>query len=133
MKFYVDFIRLNQIIKKNKNNIIRHLRLKIHKSLKKNWNAYKGFNDLTFVKKYLRKLNNIQRAEYKEKFKTFIFKTTFSAKKSIITIISKTHIITTLIKPITPILFVRVKVDIDVKELMCYNCNQIEHIKRDCF
>ena len=29
MKFYVDFIRLEQVIEKNKNNIIRYLRLKI--------------------------------------------------------------------------------------------------------
>ena len=36
MKFYVDFIRFEQAIKKNKNNIIRHLRLKIRKSLRKN-------------------------------------------------------------------------------------------------
>ena len=36
MKFYVDFIRFDQIIKKNKNNIIRHFRLKIRKDLKKN-------------------------------------------------------------------------------------------------
>ena len=33
MKFYVDFIRLDQVIDKNKNNIIRHLRLKIREGL----------------------------------------------------------------------------------------------------
>ena len=36
MKFYVDFIRLEQVIEKNKNNMIRHLRLKIRKNLRKN-------------------------------------------------------------------------------------------------
>ena len=36
MKFYADFIRFDQIIEKNKNNIIRHLRLKIRENLKKN-------------------------------------------------------------------------------------------------
>ena len=36
MKFYVDFIRLEQVIEKNKNNIIRHLRLKIREDLRKN-------------------------------------------------------------------------------------------------
>ena len=36
IKFYVDFIRLEQVIEKNKNNIIRHLRLKIREDLRKN-------------------------------------------------------------------------------------------------
>ena len=36
IKFYVDFIRLEQVIEKNKNNIIRHLRLKIRENLRKN-------------------------------------------------------------------------------------------------
>ena len=36
MKFYADFIRFEQVIKKNKNNIIRHLRLKIREDLRKN-------------------------------------------------------------------------------------------------
>ena len=36
IKFYVDFIRLEQVIEKNKNNIIRYLRLKIYKDLRKN-------------------------------------------------------------------------------------------------
>ena len=36
IKFYVDFIRLEQAIEKNKNNIIRHLRLKIREGLRKN-------------------------------------------------------------------------------------------------
>ena len=36
IKFYVDFIRLEQVIEKNKNNIIRHLRLKIREGLRKN-------------------------------------------------------------------------------------------------
>ena len=133
MKFYIDFIRFNQVIKKNKNNIIRYLQLKIRESLRKNWNVYENFNDLTFIKKYLWKLNNIQRVEYEEKFKIFIFKTTFSIKKSIITIILRTRIITAFIKFIISILFVKVKVNVDVKKLICYNCNQIKHIKRDCF
>ena len=133
MKFYVDFIRFDQIIKENKNSIIRHFRLKIREGLRKNWDAYEDFNDLIFVKKYLRKLNNIQRAEYEEKSKTFTFKTTFLTKKSIIIITLKTRIITASVKLIISILFIKVKVDVDVKKLMCYNCNQIEHIKCDCF
>ena len=36
IKFYVDFIRFEQVIKKNKNSIIRHLRLKIREDLRKN-------------------------------------------------------------------------------------------------
>ena len=36
MKFYVDFIRLRYAIEKNKNNIIRHFRLKIREDLRKN-------------------------------------------------------------------------------------------------
>ena len=36
IKFYVDFIRLEQVIEKNKNNIIRHLRLKIREDFRKN-------------------------------------------------------------------------------------------------
>ena len=36
MKFYVDFIRLKQVIEKNKNNMIRYLRLKIREDLRKN-------------------------------------------------------------------------------------------------
>ena len=66
---------------------------------------------------FLRKLNNIQRVEYAKKFKTFTFKTAFSAKKSIITITLKTRIIIiTFIKFITSIIFVKGKVD-DAKNL----------------
>ena len=65
-----------------------------------------NFHELQVVKKYLRKLNNIQRAKYEKKFKTFTFKTTFSIKKSIITIILKIRIITTFIKLITSIIFI---------------------------
>ena len=36
IKFYVDFIRLKHVIEKNKNNMIRHLRLKIREGLRKN-------------------------------------------------------------------------------------------------
>ena len=36
MEFYVDFIRLKHAIEKDKNNIIRHLRLKIREDLRKN-------------------------------------------------------------------------------------------------
>ena len=62
-----------------------------------------------------------------------MFKTASLIKKSIITIISKTRIIIiTFIKLITSIIFVKIKVD-DIKKLICYKCNQIDHIKRDCF
>ena len=73
------------------------------------------------VKKYLRKLNNIQRVEYKEKSKTFTFKTAFSTRKSIISIMSKTHIIITFMKFTIFIIFVKIKIDVDAKKLMCYN------------
>ena len=77
-------------------------------------------------------MNNIQRAEYEKKFKFFI-RTTFSTKKSIITITSRTRIITTtFIKPTISIIFIKIKVE-DAKELICYNYNQINHIKRDYF
>ena len=55
----------------------------------------------------------------------------FLIKKSIITITSKTYIIITFIKLITSILFIRIKIDINVKKFICYNCNQIKYIKRD--
>ena len=77
-------------------------------------------------------MNNIQRVEYEKKFKSFI-KTIFSAKKSIITIISKTRIIiTTFIKLTISIIFIKIKIE-NAKKLICYNYNQINHIKRDCF
>ena len=76
-------------------------------------------------------MNNIQRVEYEEKFKSFI-KTAFSAKKSITTIISKIRIIIiTFMKLTISIIFVKIKVE-DVKKLICYNYNQINYIKRDC-
>ena len=77
-------------------------------------------------------MNNIQRAEYEEKFKSFI-KTAFLIKKWIITIISRTRIITTtFIKFTISIIFIKVKIE-NVKKLIYYNYNQINHIKRDCF
>ena len=76
---------------------------------------------MQFIKKYLRKLNKIQRVEYEEKFKIFIFKTTFLTKKPIIIIISKIGIIITFIKLIIFIIFVKNKVDINAKKFMCYN------------
>ena len=76
-------------------------------------------------------MNNIQRAEYEEKFKTFTFKTTFKAKKSIITITLKTRIIIiTFMKLTISIIFIKIKIE-NVKKLICYNYNQINHIKRD--
>ena len=76
-------------------------------------------------------MNNIQRVKYEKKFKSFI-KTTFSIKKSIITIISKIRIIiTTFIKLTISIIFIKIKVE-NAKKLICYNYNQINHIKRDC-
>ena len=59
----------------------------------------------------------------KKKFKTFMFKTVFSIKKSIITIILKTRIIIiTFMKFITSIIFIKIKVD-DAKKLIYYNYN----------
>ena len=76
-------------------------------------------------------MNNIQRVEYEEKFKSFI-RTIFSTKKSIITITSKTRIIIiTFMKPTTLFIFIKIKVE-DAKKLICYNYNQIDHVKRDC-
>ena len=78
-------------------------------------------------------MNNIQRVKYKEKFKTFTFKIVFSIKKSIILITRIIRIITIFIKFIISISFIKFKVKIDVKKFIYYNCNQIEHIKRDYF
>ena len=44
-----------------------------------------------------------------------------------------TRIITTFIKFIISISFIKVKIEVDIKKFMCYNYNQVEHIKRDCF
>ena len=130
--FYADFIRLGQAIGKDKNSMIRHLRLKVREGLRKNWDAYGGFSDLTPAKEYLRKLDNIQRAEYEEKSKTSTSKTASSAKKSTTSVTSRTRTTTAPVEPTTSVLPVRAKVDVDAKELMCYNCNQTGHIKRDC-
>ena len=77
-------------------------------------------------------MNNIQRVKYEKKFKTFTFKIVYSIKKSIILITKIIRIIITLIEFIVSISFIKVKVEVDVKKFMCYNCNQIKHIKRDC-
>ena len=79
-------------------------------------------------------MNNIQRVEYEEKFKIYTFKIVFLAKKSIISIITRIiRIIIAFIKFITSISFIKIKVDIDIKKFICYNCNQIEYIKRNYF
>ena len=79
-------------------------------------------------------MNNIQRVKYKKKFKIFTFKIAFLIKKSIILIITKIiRIIITFIKSIISISFIKVNVEIDVKKFIYYNCNQIKHIKRNCF
>ena len=44
---------------------------------------------MTFIKKYLRKLNNIQRIKYEEKSKILTFKMAFLVKKFIIVIIKE--------------------------------------------
>ena len=82
------------------------------------------------VKKYLRKLNNIQRAEYEEKFKTFIFKTAFSIKKSTATVTKTRITIITLLKLTILIIFIKMKIEINAKKLICYNYNQINHIDK---
>ena len=76
-------------------------------------------------------MNNIQRAKYKKKFKTFTFKIIFLTKKSIISLTKIIRIIITFIKFIISIPSIKVKVEIDIKKFICYNYNQIEHIKRD--
>ena len=68
-------------------------------------------------------MNNIQRVEYKKKFKTFTFKIVFSIRKSIILITKITRIITTFIKLIISISFIKIKVEIDVKKFIYYNYN----------
>ena len=78
---------------------------------------------MQIIKKYLRKLNNIQRVEYEEKFETFTFKTAFSTEKSIITITLKTRTIITFMKFTTLIIFIKVKVDVDINKLIYYNYN----------
>ena len=77
-------------------------------------------------------MDNIQRVEYEKKFKTFIFKTTFSTRKSIILITRIIRIITTFVKFIISISLIKIKVEIDIKKFIYYNYNQVEHIKRDC-
>ena len=42
------------------------------------------------------------------------------------------RIIIIFIKLIISISFIKIKVDIDIKKFICYNYNQVEHIKRDC-
>ena len=86
---------------------------------------------MTSIKKYLRKLNNIQRAEYEKKFKTFTFKIAFSIKKSTISTTRITRIIITTVKSIISIPLIKIKTKIDVKKPIYYNYNQIKHIKRD--
>ena len=103
------------------------------KIYKKNWNAYKDFSELIFIKKYLWKLNNIQRAEYKKKKKIFTFEIIFLIRKLIILITRIIRIIIIFIKFIISILFIKIKIEIDVKKFMCYNCNQIKYIKRNYF
>ena len=88
---------------------------------------------MIFVKKYLRKLNNIQRVKYEKKFKIFIFKIAFLIRKSIILITKITRIIITFIKIIISISLIKIKVEVDVKKFIYYNYNQVEHIKRDYF
>ena len=78
-------------------------------------------------------MNNIQRVEYEEKFKTFIFKTISSIKKSIATIIKTRITIITSLKLIISIIFIKIKIEIDAKKLICYNYNQVNYIKRDYF
>ena len=69
----------------------------------------------------------------KKKSKTFTFKIVFLIKKSIILITKIIRIIITFIKSIISISFIKFKVEIDIKKLIYYNCNQIKHIKRDYF
>ena len=69
----------------------------------------------------------------KKKFKTFTFKIIFLIKNSIILITRITRIIITFIKFIISISFIKIKVEIDIKKFIYYNCNQVKYIKRDCF
>ena len=58
----------------------------------------------------------------KKKLKTFTFKITFLIKKSIILITRIIRVITTFIKFIISISFIKVKIEID-KKLIYYNYN----------
>ena len=78
-------------------------------------------------------MNNIQRVKYKKKFKIFTFKIIFLVKKLIISIMKIIRIITTFIKFITSISFIKVKVEVNIKKFIYYNYNQAKHIKRDYF
>ena len=78
-------------------------------------------------------MNNIQRVKYKKKFKIFTFKIIFLVKKLIISIMKIIRIITTFIKFITSISFIKVKVEVNIKKFIYYNYNQVKHIKRDYF
>ena len=51
----------------------------------------------------------------------------------IILITKITRIITTFIKFIISISFIKIKVEVDIKKIIYYNYNQVKHIKRDYF
>ena len=78
-------------------------------------------------------LKNIQRAEYKKKFKTFIFKIAFLIKKINYFNNENYSHYNNIYKFIISISFIKIKVEVDVKNFIYYNYNQVEHIKRDCF
>ena len=60
----------------------------------------------------------------KKKFKTFTFKIAFSIRKLfILTITRIIRIIITFIKFIISILFIKIKIEIDIKKFIYYNYN----------
>ncbi|KAF6240114.1 hypothetical protein HO173_001724 [Letharia columbiana] len=116
--FYLNFIRLATVLNLDETVMIEYyLPNKLRSNLRESWDTVGGFTTLKAVKEYLRKLNNLYRARYKDiestkaTVKSTIIRTTANAR-----LISVTGVITT-----TPL---SVKTDLKPREPMCYNCGK---------
>ena len=65
--FYAEFIRFETILSTNEKTLLRYLYNKIRPSLQKSWDIISDFSIIKAAKKYLRRLDNIQRARYAKK------------------------------------------------------------------
>ena len=137
IKFYLNFIYLDNIFALNDNILLIKLFDKLIKRLKNLYDIYKIFIMLKDAKKHLFKLNNNQRINYhlrmfKATFIRIIIKLT---KKSFIIIITTLITYIIFIIEIIYILIVKLKQEINIKlntkKFMCYIYNKIDYYRKD--
>ena len=126
MKFYLDYIRTETILKKTKRDFLEELSKKIRLALKTVLDYFQSNKTLRLAKDYLTELDNQQRVDYQH---AIVVRATTSVQTTFRT---KAFFISTR-TPITRTLVIKYITIIKSNEVVvCYNCGKKDYIRKNC-